>query len=162
MPGAKPVEKAREPLRATQLSDHIVLVGYGRVGSVVGRSLREARVPLLVIEDDPQIAERLQKEGVEAMTGNANAPDMIDAANVKGARALLVAIPDAFEGGQVVAKARAAKPELTIVARAHSDEEVAHLKQHGANLVIMGEEEIAKAMIAYLDGAAGTVAPAAG
>jgi CPA2 family monovalent cation:H+ antiporter-2 len=160
-PGAK-VEKARVPLPVTPLSDHIVLVGYGRVGNVVGRALREARIPLLVIEDDPQIAERLQKEGVEAMTGNANAPDMIDAANVKGARALLVAIPDAFEGGQVVAKARAAKPELTIVARAHSDEEVAHLKLHGANLVIMGEEEIAKAMIAYLDGAAGTVAPAAG
>jgi CPA2 family monovalent cation:H+ antiporter-2 len=129
---------------------------------VVGRALREARVPLLVIEDDPQIAERLQKEGVEAMTGNANAPGMIDAANVKGARALLVAIPDAFEGGQVVAKARAAKPDLTIVARAHSDEEVAHLKLHGANLIIMGEEEIAKAMIAYLGGTAGSVAPAAG
>ena len=161
-PGAKPVEKAREPLPVTSLSDHIVLVGYGRVGNVVGRALREARMPLLVIEDDPQIAERLQKEGVEAMTGNANAPDMIDAANIKGARALLVAIPDAFEGGQVVAKARAAKPDLTIVARAHSDEEVAHLKLHGANLVIMGEEEIAKAMIAYLDGAPGALAPAAG
>jgi CPA2 family monovalent cation:H+ antiporter-2 len=162
VPGAKPVEKAREPLPVTALSDHIVLVGYGRVGSVVGRSLREGRVPLLVIEDDPQIAERLQKEGIEARTGNANAPDMIDAANVKGARALLVAIPDAFEGGQVVAKARAAKPDLTIVARAHSDEEVAHLKQHGANLVIMGEEEIAKAMIAYLGDATSSVAPAAG
>jgi CPA2 family monovalent cation:H+ antiporter-2 len=48
-----------------------------------------------------------------------------------------------------------------IVARAHSDEEVSHLAQQGANLVIMGEEEIAKAMIAYLNGAAKSAAPAA-
>jgi CPA2 family monovalent cation:H+ antiporter-2 len=78
---------------------------------------------------------------------------MMDAANVKGARALVIAIPDAFEGGQVVLKARAARPDLTILARAHSDEEVAHLTRHGANLVIMGEEEIAKAMIAAIGGA---------
>lgn len=158
----KPIEKAREPLAATSLADHIVLVGYGRVGSVVGRALGAVRTPFLVIEDNPQITERLQKEGVVAMTGNANAPDMLDAANVKGARALLVAIPDAFEGGQVVAKARAARADLTIIARAHSDEEVAHLKLHGANLVIMGEEEIAKAMIAYLGGASAATVPAAG
>jgi CPA2 family monovalent cation:H+ antiporter-2 len=161
-PGGKPVEKAREPLAATSLSDHIVLVGYGRVGSVVGRALAAARTLFLVIEDNPQITERLQKEGVAAMTGNANAPDMLDAANIKSARALLVAIPDAFEGGQVVAKARATRSDLTIIARAHSDEEVAHLKLHGANLVIMGEEEIAKAMIAYLGGASAVVVPAAG
>jgi CPA2 family monovalent cation:H+ antiporter-2 len=149
-PDGRPVEKAREPLPVTSLSGHIVLVGYGRVGSVVGRALRAAALPFLVVEDNPHLVEALQKEGIEAMTGNANAPDMIDAANVKNAAALLVAIPDAFEGGQVVAKARAAKPELPIVARAHSDEEVAHLKLHGANVVIMGEEEIAKAMIAHI------------
>ena len=51
----------------TQLSDHIVLVGHGRVGSVVGRALREAHTAFLVIEDDTQLAERLQKQGVEAM-----------------------------------------------------------------------------------------------
>jgi CPA2 family monovalent cation:H+ antiporter-2 len=84
VPGSKPVEKAREPLPVTPLSDHVVLVGHGRVGGVVGRALRETRIPFLVIEDNAQIVERLQKEGVEAMSGNANAPGMLDAANVKG------------------------------------------------------------------------------
>lgn len=146
----RPVEKTREPLPVTALSNHIVLVGYGRVGRVVGRAIRATAMPLLVIEDNPHLVEALQKEGVEAMTGNANAPEMIDAANIKHARALLVAIPDAFEGGQVVAKARNMRPDLLIIARAHSDEEVAHLKLHGANVVIMGEEEIAKAMLAQI------------
>ena len=61
-----------------------------------------------------------------------------------------MAIPDAFEGGQIVAKARAISKELPIIARAHSEQEVAHLRHHGANIVIMGEEEIAKAMIAKM------------
>jgi monovalent cation:H+ antiporter-2, CPA2 family len=69
------------------------------------------------------------------------------AANLGAACCLLVAIPDAFEGGQAVMQARAANPVLLIIARAHSDEEVTHLYKHGATTVIMGEFEIAKAMI---------------
>ncbi|MES2029370.1 MAG: YbaL family putative K(+) efflux transporter [Pseudomonadota bacterium] len=151
-------EKAvpRVPLPETQLKDHVVLVGHGRVGSVVSRALRLNNTPLLVIEDTPGVVERLQSLGVEVITGNAAAPDMLQAANVMGARGLLVAIPDAFEGGQIVAKARALSPTLPIIARAHSEEEIAHLKHHGANVVIMGEQEIAKAMLLQI-GATGAV-----
>jgi CPA2 family monovalent cation:H+ antiporter-2 len=73
---------------------------------------------------------------------------VIRAANLAGARCLLVAIPDAFEGGQVVAQARELNPALAIIARAHSEAEIEHLKKHGATAVVMGEHEIAKAMIA--------------
>jgi CPA2 family monovalent cation:H+ antiporter-2 len=145
-------EKAapRVPLPETKLIDHVVLVGHGRVGSVVSRALRLNNTPLLVIEDTPGVVERLQKEGVEVITGNAAAPDMLQAANVMGAKGLLVAIPDAFEGGQIVSKARALSATLPIIARAHSEEEIAHLRHHGANVVIMGEQEIAKAMLAQI------------
>src|SRR2546430_4127053 len=60
---------------------------------------------------------------------------------------LLVAIPNAFEAGQIVQQARAANPGLEIVARAHFDAEVEHLLQHGADTVIMGEREIARSML---------------
>src|SRR5262249_7223814 len=52
-----------------------------------------------------------------------------------------------FEGGQVVQQARAINPKLLIIARAHSEPEIEHLKKHGADLVVMGEHEIAKAML---------------
>ncbi len=152
--GAKPTAEVRsvprEPLPVSALSDHVVLVGHGRVGSVVSRALREAQTPLLVIEDNPGTIERLKQEGVEVITGNAAAPDMLQAANVGAARGLLVAIPDAFEGGQIVAKARAMSASLPIIARAHSEEQIAHLKFHGATSVIMGEMEIARAMLARI------------
>jgi CPA2 family monovalent cation:H+ antiporter-2 len=54
-----------------------------------------------------------------------------------------------------VQQARAISPKLPIIARAHSEEEIDYLKRHGANLVVMGEHEIAKAM---LDNVAGVEA----
>jgi K+:H+ antiporter len=71
-------------------------------------------------------------------------------AELPTARCLIVAIPDGFEGGQVVQQARRAKPTLPIIARAHSEEEVEHLKRHGASHVILGEDEMAKAILALV------------
>jgi K+:H+ antiporter len=75
---------------------------------------------------------------------------VLSAAELPTARCLIVAIPDAFEGGQVVQQARHANPTLPIIARAHSEEEVEHLKRHGASNVVLGEDEMAKAILALL------------
>jgi CPA2 family monovalent cation:H+ antiporter-2 len=81
-------------------------------------------------------------------------PEVLHAANLGAARCLLVAIPDAFEGGRVVEQARTIAPTLPIIARAHFEEEIAHLKGYGANVVVMGEHEIAKSMLDHVAEAA--------
>ena len=146
-PGPPPEARGREPIPTTRLTDHVVLVGHGRVGSVVSEALREAKLPFLVIESDQERAAELRQQSIETITGNAADPEVVRSANLGAACCLLVAIPDAFEGGQAVMQARKANPDLLIIARAHSEEEVLHLKKHGATTVIMGELEIAKAMI---------------
>jgi CPA2 family monovalent cation:H+ antiporter-2 len=152
-PEAKPTQPpeeegaAREPVRPTALTNHVVLVGHGRVGGVVSEELAEKKVPFLVIEADDERLAELKAQGIEAIAGNAADPEIIAAANLAAARCLLVAIPDAFEGGQVVEQARALNPKLRIIARAHSEAEVLHLKKHGASIVILGEHEIAHAMV---------------
>jgi K+:H+ antiporter len=138
---------AREPVPLTRLTDHVVLVGHGRVGGFISAAL-PADTALLVIEDDARRIATLGGEAREAIAGNAADPEVMRAVNLAAARCLLVAIPDAFEGGQVVAQARELNPALPIVARAHSEDEIEHLKKHGATKVVMGEHEIAKAMIA--------------
>ena len=138
----------REPVHVTRLTNHVVLVGYGRVGSVVGAALKAANVPLFVTESDEDIVAALRREGTEVIFGNAADPELAAAANYAAARCLLVAIPDGFEGGQVVEQAHAINPALPIIARAHSEEEIEHLKRHGATKIIMGEYLIAQAMIA--------------
>jgi CPA2 family monovalent cation:H+ antiporter-2 len=115
---------------------------------VVSAGVRQAGLPMLLIEENEDVAHKLKEQGYETIAGNAASTEVADAANLTGARCLVVAIPDAFEGGQVVAHARAANPSLLIIARSHSDEETEHLKKHGASAVIMGEYEIAKAMLA--------------
>ena len=142
----------REPIPPTTLTDHVVLVGHGRVGKFISKTLRERGTPLYIIEDNKDDVEYLKQHGVEALTGNAADPEVIQSANLPEARCLLVAIPDAFEGGQVVQQARAINDVLPIIARVHSEEEIDHFIKHGANLVVMGEHEIAKAMIGDVEG----------
>jgi CPA2 family monovalent cation:H+ antiporter-2 len=142
----------REPIRPTELTDHVVLIGHGRVGKFISNALRERGTPIFIIEDNADDVADLKEHGIEALTGNAADPEVIQAANLGEARCLLVAIPDAFEGGQVVEQARAINSVLPIVVRAHSEAEIEHLIKHGANLVVMGEHEIAKAMIEDVGG----------
>jgi monovalent cation:H+ antiporter-2, CPA2 family len=149
-PARAPEPPAREPMPQTALSDHVVLIGHGRVGRIVAGGIHTRQLPLLLVESDPALANKLKAAGFEVINGNAADPAVIKAANLKEARCLLVAIPDAFEGGQVVQQARAINSELPIIARSHSDEETVHLKAHGASKVIMGEEEIGLAMLAEL------------
>jgi CPA2 family monovalent cation:H+ antiporter-2 len=140
-----------EKLPRTNLTDHAVLIGYGRVGKLVGPELREKGWPVLVIETATDIVEQLLAAAVPVLSGNAADPHVLDAANIPQARLLLVAIPDAFEAGQIVEQARAANPRIEIVARAHFDAEVDHLLHHGANTVIMGEREIARSMLEHAE-----------
>ena len=128
-----------------------MLVGHGRVGSLVGRALTEAGRSFLVVEDTDRTGADLRRDGVETIVGNAAEPSVLAAAAPARADCLVLAIPDAFEAGQVVEQARAANPKLHIVARAHSDAEVEHLTKLGADVVIMGEREIARAMIAEIE-----------
>ncbi len=143
-------EKLKEPvadLRPTQLHGHTVLVGYGRVGSLIGAGLKQAGEPFVVIEDRKIPAAAALADGAEILSGNAADPKVLKAANLAGARRLFVAIPQAFEAGQVVSQALVANPDLRILARAHSDAEVAHLQICGATATIMGEAEIARGML---------------
>ncbi|MGC2408494.1 MAG: YbaL family putative K(+) efflux transporter [Methyloceanibacter sp.] len=150
----------REPIRPTNLTGHVVLIGHGRVGSFISAVLERSATPLFVIEDNDEVVKGLKVRGIEAVSGNAANPEVIRAANLSAARCLLVAIPDAFEGGQVVQQARAIKPFLPIIARAHSEAEIEHLKRHGATMVVMGEHEIAKAMLEEIElPSMSTVAP---
>jgi monovalent cation:H+ antiporter-2, CPA2 family len=146
---------APEPVRArtipvTALKNHTVLIGYGRVGRLVGEALAAVHRPLVVIEDKRDLVEELRARGIEAILGNAAAPDVLKAANIAHAVSLVVAIPNGFEAGQIVEQARAANPTIEIIARAHSDAEVEHLRHYGVDLAIMGEREIARGMIGRL------------
>jgi CPA2 family monovalent cation:H+ antiporter-2 len=106
----------------------------------------------VVIETNEDGIEKARRDGAETFSGNAADPAVMAAANIAAARRLYVTIPEAFEAGQVVNQARAANPSLDILARAHSDAAVEHLDKLGANLVVLGELEIAHRMLERTSG----------
>ncbi|MBW8792019.1 MAG: NAD-binding protein, partial [Rhizobium leguminosarum] len=127
----------------TTLTGHAVVVGYGRVGRLIAEGIKNS-LPLLVVEEGA-----VGDPGIEHIRGNAAKDDVLAAANLGSAKLLFVAIPEAFEAGQIVQQARRTNPGLPIVARAHFDAEVDHLLSLGASRVIMGEREIALAMLDF-------------
>lgn len=163
MPASAPEPEAvqAEENRVSELTGHTILIGYGRVGSLVGSALRSSNLPYLVIEDSEKTVFALRDQGIETIAGNAAKPDILRSANLAEARRLIVAIPNAFEAGQIVQQAKAANPGVDVIARAHSDAEVQYLTDLGANSVIMGEREIARAIIEWVTAGA-AAEPAAG
>jgi len=131
----------------TTLTGHVILVGYGRVGSVIGEALRQAATSFLAIDMRKPVLEPLAASGIETISGNAAEPALLAAARPDVARCLFVAVPNAFEAGAIVEQARAANPNLPIIARVHSDAEARHLASLGATATVVGETELALEML---------------
>jgi CPA2 family monovalent cation:H+ antiporter-2 len=148
-PVAVPEEETRLRLVTTALRRHAVVIGYGRVGRLVADGLSQLGIPLLVIEDAADAVDAKAPGSFELIIGNAAEEQVLGAAALPHATMLFVAIPQAFEAGQIVEQARKANPDLHIVARAHFDAEIEYLLRLGANEVVLGEREIAHAMIAF-------------
>ncbi|HHL2562110.1 TPA: YbaL family putative K(+) efflux transporter [Yersinia enterocolitica] len=132
------------------LCNHALLVGYGRVGSLLGAKLHAEGIPLVVIENSRPRVEALREQGINAVLGNAASADIMSLARLDCARWLLLTIPNGYEAGEIVASARIKRPDLEIIARAHYDDEVVYISDRGANQVVMGEREIANSMLNML------------
>ncbi|WP_447932243.1 YbaL family putative K(+) efflux transporter [Sphingopyxis fribergensis] len=124
----------------------VVLIGYGRVGSHIGSLICGRGEGLTVIEDQKDMAAAAREAGATVIIGDATKESVLRQAGLDTASTLLIAIPEGVEAGAIVRRARAINPKLVIVARAHSDEEVADLVRRGADHVVMAERETASRM----------------
>ncbi|MDB5588435.1 MAG: sodium:proton antiporter [Devosia sp.] len=147
-----PVSDHEDEAQPTRQKDHTILVGFGRVGRVVGQGLKDAGASLVVIEDSDHSIAYARSKGIEVVSGNAASADVLKLANLAQAKVLMMAIPNGFEAGTVVEVGRKINPGIRILARAHSEDEENHLRHLGADQVIMGEREIGLGMLAWLRG----------
>lgn len=154
--GAEDVAEAGEeeatPEPQPKPAGHAILVGYGRVGSLIAADLSKRGKTFVVIEDETDMARQAEADGLHVLTANALEPRTLEKAGIKEASTLLIAIPEGFEAGVVFERARALNPSIRVIARAHSDAEVEHLGKLGVTEVVMGEREIATRMFAIACG----------
>jgi CPA2 family monovalent cation:H+ antiporter-2 len=138
------------PPREALLDGHAVVVGMGRVGSLVLRALQAHGIPVVAVEEDRGSAERLLASGVPTIWGDATRPEVLHAAGTARAGLLVVALPGVVEARAVLAQAKLSNPAIHAIIRTHSDDEAALLEaDEGVGLVMMGEREVALGMAGY-------------
>jgi len=134
------------PGPSLDLQDHAIVIGYGRVGSHLAHLLHAKEVPVVVIDDTRDHVEAAHRDGIAAIRGSAAADQVLIEAHPERAVIAILAIPQPLEAGEVLGKLRALNPNLTLLARAHSDAEVKHLLEHGADATVMAERELAHSL----------------
>ena len=130
--------------------ERVVLVGYGRVGRLVAEGISGEARQMVIVEERADLARSAREIGHEVVEGNASSMDVLEEAGIGEATRLMIAIPEGFEAGVIAQHARQRNPDIQILARAHSDEEVDHLEKIGADHVVMGEHEIARRLLELL------------
>ncbi|MCR8716748.1 YbaL family putative K(+) efflux transporter [Stenotrophomonas indicatrix] len=137
------VETELPPGPSLDLHDHAIVIGYGRVGSALAQVLRDRGVPVMIIDDNKEHVAEAHAAGLPGIRGSAASDKVLAEAHPERAKIAVLAIPQPLEAGETLAKLRAINPDLTLLARAHSDAEVKHLLEHGADGTVMAERELA-------------------
>ena len=129
------------PPAPSTLTNHIVIIGCGRVGRHIAETLARLDIPRLVIESDPIRVDKLQELEVPVLYGEAGNSDILEHAALARARALVITLPDDAAALSVVAAARKIAPGLHIISRASTWEGARQLRADGAGDVVRPELE---------------------
>ena len=139
---------AAEPI-PPGLQGHVVLCGYGRVGSAIGEALETFGIRYVAIENDPDIVKGLRARGVPSLFGDAARRGVLDAAGVTRAALVVLALPDMERARLAVREIRRVSPTLPVLARAHHAAARALLIDAGATEVIQPELEAAATLLRH-------------
>jgi len=131
------------------LEGHVVVCGFGRVGSAIGEALETFGVPYIAIESDPDIVKSLRARNVPAVFGDAAQRVILAAAQTNTAALVILAIPENDRARQAVRRIRAFNPTVQILARVYDLAWRARLMEAGAAEVIQPEEEAASTLIRH-------------
>jgi len=130
--------KHEKPL---DLSDHMIIVGYGVNGKNLARVLKKMNLPYVVIETNPFTVRKEAKRGQHILFGDASKAEILKHAQLEQARGMVVAISDAAASRRVAALARQINPALHIIVRTRYLLEVEPLYKLGVNEVVPEEFE---------------------
>jgi CPA2 family monovalent cation:H+ antiporter-2 len=133
-----------------RLSNHVLLVGYGRVGRRIAALLGEHGIPFVVAEQNREEVERLRERNIPAVSGDASDPGVLIQAHVHRAALLVVAAPDPLQVRRMVEVARTLNPRIHVLLRTHNEEEAELLRRERLGTVFMGEEQLAQAMGSHI------------
>jgi monovalent cation:H+ antiporter-2, CPA2 family len=149
-PAVNPLAELPLTTATKYLADHVVLVGWGRIGKHIAGTLSKEGIPYVMVESNREFVEHLRAKGIPAVWGDATDPEVLIQAHIKDARALVIATPETVEVRKMVETARTLNAPIRVAVRSHSAEEAERLERDGAATVFVGERELAKSMVAFV------------
>ena len=132
-----------------QMEDHVIIVGYGRVGRHIGSLLQRLDLPFLVIEQDMAYATELQQQGIKTMFGDAANSEILLHVCLDCARTLVVTVPNETTAELIVAASHIISPTTPIIVRAATEDRLDDLVRLGATHVINPELEGGLELLRY-------------
>lgn len=154
---ARTLERPDDPLaelpstvESRDVTGHIVLVGYGRVGRRIGDALAAQGLGFVVAEQNRELVESLRRQGIRAVAGDASDPAVLIQAHIARARILVIATSDTLRARRMIETARRLNPKVETLVRTHSEEEAVLLQNENAGAVFLGEHELAHSMTRHV------------
>ncbi len=129
-------EKRRAARMLEHITDHFILCGYGRIGSIIAAELHQQGVPLAVVERDPARVRQAIDRGGLPLGADASREEVLAQAGIHRARGLIAAVGTDAENVFTVLTARVMRPDLFIIARVEADDAEHKLRRAGADRVI--------------------------
>jgi monovalent cation:H+ antiporter-2, CPA2 family len=148
-------------LPETGLREHVVVAGFGRVGGFVAGMLDRLGQRFVIVESSPWRAEEAREAGFPVIFGEASAEPVLEAADTREARLVVLTVPDPLDARMVVERVRGINPEVHIVARSSSAEQLQDFGRLGIYEAVQPEFEAAlelgRQALVHLDIEAGEI-----
>ncbi|MEK7070900.1 MAG: cation:proton antiporter [Patescibacteria group bacterium] len=135
------------PLDILKLKNHVIICGYGRIGSRIGKALNLAKIPFIAVDYNSHIVEKAKKEGINIVYGDPTDFDVLDFVETEHATVLVSAVPHRYDQESIILNAKKLNSRIFIVSRVHSEEEQQRLKDLGAHSVVQPELEASISII---------------
>lgn len=143
----KRIDSDRSSIDALEIKNHIVVCGYGRIGSYIGRALLLADIPFVAIDYNFRMVERGKQQGVNIIYGDPTDVDMLDYAELEHAVALVLALPDTASQETIIENAKRLNKNIIIISRVHKSKDHKKMRHLGVDVVIQPEFEASISII---------------
>ncbi|MFT6900694.1 MAG: CPA2 family monovalent cation:H+ antiporter-2 [Colwellia sp.] len=134
----KPIETDHltELPEQAELSDHVIICGFGRIGQTVSRFLKQESIKFVAIDIDPLRTSKARDAGENVLFGSSRQTELLQAAHLSQAKLVVIAFGEDKQSLEVIQKVRSMSPDVPILVRTRNDDQLQALQKAGANQVV--------------------------
>ncbi len=133
---------------------HIILCGYGPAGEIIHKKIEASGIPVVIVDLNYRIIQKLRKEGHTAIYGDCSSPQILEAAGIEHTLLLAITIPDPLAMRTIVKRVHSSHPEVPLLVRVKYNSDREKMISLGATDVVWEEfesgQELARRILSRL------------